>query len=196
MKRDLDFCRQLLLDLEAQGADCALNVLRNGMLRDAGQRVRFHIRLLIDAGLVKQVEQTINGTPCVRLTHAGCELIDLCRDEATWNDAKAFVRERTGSHSLALVRNVLTRWAVEAVADRPRQPRPYFMRPNGQRPASRALYERYRERHDHRSEEEALRVARQHLETPERLDWRYDLGECEYDSFEPVRDNTLPIYLV
>src|SRR5690606_26618076 len=109
MKRDLDLCRQLLLDLEAQGPDCALNVLRTGLAHDADERVRFHVRLLLDAGLAREVDRTINGVPCVRLTHAGCELLDLCRDEAVWNDAKACVRERTGSLSLTLVRNVLVR---------------------------------------------------------------------------------------
>jgi len=198
MKRDLDLCRQLLLDLEAQGPDCALNVLRTGLAHDAEERVRFHVRLLLDAGLVREADRTINGVSCVRLTHAGCELLDLCRDEAVWNDAKACVRERTGSLSLTLVRNVLIRWALEAVADSARSartPRPYFHRPSAVRPTSGALYERYRERRDALTEEEAFRLVRSRPEYRERLDWRYDLGQCDYEASEGARGSSLPIYL-
>ena len=129
-------------------------------------------------------------------TPAGCELLDLCRDEQVWNDAKACVRERTGSLSLTLVRNVLIRWALEAVADSARAPRPYFHRPRAVRPASGALYERYRERRDALTEEEALRLVRSRPDYRERLDWRYDLGQCDFESAEGVRGNSLPIYLV
>ena len=51
-----------------------------------------------------------------RLTDAGHEFIELARSDARWREAKAIVTERTGGPSLALVRELLARWAWQAVA--------------------------------------------------------------------------------
>jgi len=125
MQRDVDLARQLLLDLERRGADCPVAALRSNLGPDADERVRHHLRLLIDAGWVKEVDrdagaaqnsQSTAGTPCVRLTDAGHEFIELARSEVRWRAAKAIVMERTGSPSLMLVRKLLAQWAWRAVA--------------------------------------------------------------------------------
>lgn len=126
MQRDVDLARQLLLDLERRGADCPVAALRSNLGPDADERVRHHLRLLIDAGWVKEVDRDAGsaplgqtaaaaGTPCVRLTDAGHEFIELARSDARWREAKTIVTERTGGPSLALVREVLARWAWQAV---------------------------------------------------------------------------------
>ncbi|RIK79538.1 MAG: hypothetical protein DCC67_10370 [Planctomycetota bacterium] len=113
MKRDLDLARQLLLDIENRGADCSVSVLRSGPNHDAEERIRYHLRLLIDAGLLKEVDRTASGVPCVRLTDAGHEIIELARNESRWRDAKLACQERTGGLSLAVVREILWQWAVD-----------------------------------------------------------------------------------
>ena len=124
MKRDLDLVRQLLLDIENQGADCSMSVLRCGPDHEVQERIRYHLRLLIDADLLKEVDRTSTGVPCVRLTHQGHELLDLARSDSRWNEAKWFCQQRIGGLSLTLIRNILTRFALGGH----RQRRPYVSR--------------------------------------------------------------------
>jgi hypothetical protein len=112
MKRDVDLARQLLLDIEGRGADCSVGVLRTGPNHEAEERVGYHLRLLIDAGLLKELDRAANGVPCVRLTDAGHELIELTRSERRWQEAKWTCREHTGGESLIVIRNILVRWAL------------------------------------------------------------------------------------
>jgi hypothetical protein len=121
MKRDIDLARQLLLDIENRGADCSVSVLRPGANHDAEERVRYHLRLLIDAGLLKEIDRTAGGVPCIRLTDAGHETIELVRSEARWRDAKWACQERTGGLSLAVVREILWQWGCEPTRVRPRR---------------------------------------------------------------------------
>ena len=136
MKRDLDLARQLLIDIQGHGPECAIAALRPGAPTEHEERVRCHVRLLIDAGLVKEIDIASGGAPCVRLTNAGHELLELAHNEARWREATRLVYERTGGTSLTAIRAVLTRWAVEASLhtersgyyyDRPvvRRPHPY-----------------------------------------------------------------------
>ncbi|QDT70789.1 hypothetical protein MalM25_37450 [Planctomycetes bacterium MalM25] len=116
MKRDLDLCRQLLADIEGHGPDCAVTALRPGVSGEAEEAVRYHLRLLIDAGFAKEVDRASGGVPCVRLTNAGHEMLELSHSEARWREAKWVVGQRTGTQSLTVIRSVLVRWATEAAA--------------------------------------------------------------------------------
>lgn len=119
MKRDLDLARQLLLEIENRGADCSVSVLRTGPNHEAEERVRYHLRLLIDAGMLKEVDRTAGGVPCLRLTDAGHETIELTRNESRWREAKYACQERTGGLSLGIIRNLLSHWALESSRLRP-----------------------------------------------------------------------------
>lgn len=121
MKRDIDLARQLLLDIEGRGADCSVSVLRTGPNHDAEERVRYHLRLLIDAGLLKEIDRTSGGVPCVRLTDAGHEVIELTRNESRWREAKLACQDRTGGLSLAVIREILWQWAFESPRYRTRR---------------------------------------------------------------------------
>ena len=124
MKRDLDLARQLLLDIEDRGADCSLSVLRSGPDHNLQEKIRYHLRLLIDANLLQEVDRTSSGVPCVRLTHDGHELLELSRSESRWAEAKAICRDRIGGLSLTLIRKVLLQYSIA----RPRLRRPYLSR--------------------------------------------------------------------
>lgn len=159
MKRDLDLCRQLLADIEGHGPDCAVTALRPGTTGEGDETVRYHLRLLIDAGLVKEVDRHTGGVPCIRLTNAGHEMLELSHSEARWREAKWVVGERTGTQSLTVIRSVLARWAYEAATQgerwRPRRAvatqrpspyaapyRPYYQRV--ERRVERPIEPRYR----------------------------------------------------
>jgi hypothetical protein len=120
MKRDLDLARQLLLDIETRGADCSVSVLRTAPNTENQDRIRYHLTLLVDAGYLKELDRTSQGVPCVRLTDAGHELIELSRSESRWRDAKAVCQQTSGGLSLAVIRNLLWQWAVQTPRLRPR----------------------------------------------------------------------------
>lgn len=124
MKRDVDLARQLLLDIENRGADCSVSVLRSGPNHEAEERVRYHLRLLIDAGLLKEIDRTAGGVPCVRLTDAGHEIVELSRSESRWREAKQECHQRTGGVSLIVVRGILVQWALDGavVSELPASP--------------------------------------------------------------------------
>jgi hypothetical protein len=113
MKRDLDLARQLLLEVEDHGANCPLTDLAHA--GEADERVRHHVRLLVDDGLLKEAERTSAGVPCVRLTNEGHEFLEVATSEALWRDAKWLVQEKTGALSFRAVRELLASWAAEAV---------------------------------------------------------------------------------
>ena len=142
MKRDLDLMRQLLLDIENRGADCSVSVLRSSSDGQREERIRYHLRLLIDARLLKEIDRTTAGIPCVRLTHQGHELLELVRNEPLWREALWTCQDRTGSLSLTVIQDLLSSWA-KGRARRPlfRRHRPYPI--SGYRPESAAA--RYRE---------------------------------------------------
>ena len=123
MKRDLDLSRQLLIDIENRGVDCSVSVLRTGPDQEAEDRIRYHLRLLVDAGLLKEVDRTAGGIPCLRLTDDGHELLELARHEPRWVEAKRVCQDRIGGLSLTVIRGLLLRWAVQGVGAWRRRPR-------------------------------------------------------------------------
>ncbi|QEG34499.1 DUF2513 domain-containing protein [Bythopirellula goksoeyrii] len=128
MRRELDLARQLLLDIEAKGADCSVSILRPNMNHETEERIRYHLRLLIDAGLLKEVDRTTAGVPCVRLTFDGHELLELARHENLWREAKWLCQERTGGLSLTVIRTFLLRLASGPAGTLPRARRRYMDR--------------------------------------------------------------------
>lgn len=185
MKRDLDLCRQLLADIEGHGPDCAVTALRPGVSGEAEETVRYHVRLLIDAGMVKEVDRPTGGVPCVRLTNTGHEMLELAHSEARWREAKWVVGERTGTQSLSVIRSVLAKWAFEAATRGGESMRPvrpaYRPRPYAApyRTAYHRVEPRYRFERDVTPAEEP-RLTTTTTRTPysylERFDWR-DSGE-------------------
>jgi len=111
MQRDIDLLRHLLMEIERRGATSPIDTLRADSRHDSEERVRYHLRLLTDAGYLKEAGQTSTGTPCVRLTHDGQEFVELARSDARWREAKATVLAATGGVPLTLVRSLLGKWA-------------------------------------------------------------------------------------
>jgi hypothetical protein len=113
VERDIDLIRQLLSEVEHAGAVTPLDNLRGDVGRD-DQRILYHVRLLIDAGLLKDAGQTSAGSPCVRLTHDGSEFVELTRSEFRWRQAKAAVRAATGGIPITVLKSLLQRWACRS----------------------------------------------------------------------------------
>jgi hypothetical protein len=204
MKRDVDYLRHLLFDIERHGADCSVDVLRNGSPADSDQRTQYHVRLLVDAGLVKEVDRTSAGIPCVRLTNAGHEFIELSRSDLRWREAKWFVQEQTGGLSIAVLRAVLTKWAVEAImrTERVRRwrraYRPYYYRDHYRgEPAYRV--DSYRYEREPLMDEEWVRLARARATYRDRVehgdDWPYGPYAPEGPLEESITEDSLGVSL-
>jgi len=199
MKRDVDLIRHLLLEIERHGPESAVDELRNGAVHESDERTRYHVRLLVDAGLAKEIDRTSAGLPCVRLTNAGHEFLDLCRNDARWREAKWVVHEQTGGLSLAVLRAVLTKWAVEGVSRGERHRRwrrtyrPYY---RGE-PVYRV--ESYRYEREPAFDEEPVRVVRsrapyrERVEPVERWDDAYGL---ESDLADGSLGVSLPVHVI
>jgi Hypothetical protein (DUF2513) len=195
MKRDVDFIRHLLFDLERQGTECALDALRNGASPEIDERLRYHVRLLVDAGLAKEIERSTAGQPCVRLTNAGHEFLELCRSESRWREAKWIVQEQSGGASLSVLRAVLTKWAVEGISRSERRRRwrrtyrpyyePVFYRgePTYQEPPYRV--ESYRYEREPAFDDEPIRSVRP------RRDQREPNGPAECWDHDATRINEM-----
>lgn len=115
MQRDIDLLRHLLLEIERRGATSPIDALRAEARHDSDERIRYHLRLLTDAGYLKEAGQTSNGTPCVRLTHEGQEFIELARSDVRWREAKATLLSATGGVPLTVIRSLLGKWAWRSV---------------------------------------------------------------------------------
>lgn len=115
MQRDIDLLRHLLLEIERRGATSPIDSLRGDSRHDGEERIRYHLRLLTDAGYLKEAGQTSTGTPCVRLTYEGQEFIEVARSDARWREAKATVLAATGGVPLNVVRSLLDKWSWRSV---------------------------------------------------------------------------------
>lgn len=200
MKRDLDLVRQLLLDIELRGTDCSVGVLRTGANHETEELIRYHLRLLIDGGLLREVDRTSAGVPCVRLTHEGHEFLELSRNDALWREAKWHCQERTGGLSLTFIRQVLIRLALGPVSYHPRVRRSYASRrPRYEADSYRGEPLRYLERGDDRDylDGERVRYVRvrgdgdEWIDRPLRyaVDWDRD-GRIDWE-YEPAYPNSL-----
>jgi hypothetical protein len=187
MKRDVDLIRQILLDLERHGAECSIDAVRNGAAPEADERTRYHLRLSIDAGLVKEIDRSTAGSPCVRLTNAGHEFLDICRGDDRWQAAKWMVHQQTGGLSLAVLRAVLTKWAVQGISRSERlrrwrrSQRPHADVYPDEHPAAAGPYrvESYRYEREPYFDDEPMRLVRP------RRDYRESLARSEYWDHEP-----------
>jgi hypothetical protein len=201
MKRDVDLMRQILFEVERQGPDCSSDLLRNGAAQESDERAQYHLRLLVDAGLVKELDRTLAGCPRVRLTNAGHEFLDLCRNGARWREAKWLVQEKTGGLSLSVLRAVLTKWAVEGISryERHRRWRRVY-RPHyyGSEPVYRV--DSYRYEREPVFEEEAMRFVRPRAEYRERVEpvehWDDDRSFIENEFDDNSLSVSLPVSMI
>lgn len=204
MKRDVDLIRQLLFDIEQHGCECTLESLRTSATHEGDDRKRYHLRLCIDAGLAKEIDRSAAGSPCVRLTNAGHEFLDICRSDQRWRAAKALVHEQTGGLSLTVLRAVLTKWAVQSIsrserhrrmrrAYRPQFVPEFYAEPMLGDPPYRV--DSYRYEHEPFFGEEPTRMARSRREYLEPLDPLDHMNRELHHAEESLADEPLGVSL-
>ena len=82
MKRDDDFIRNIMMDLE-ESQDFRLAVQETLSSSAEEQKLIYHIQLLCDAGLFKQIARGV-----YRLSSQGHDYLDAVRDDTIWSKTK------------------------------------------------------------------------------------------------------------
>ena len=109
MKRDMDLCRDILLNLEEKPfAPGTIKVEIDGKTE---QEVSYHLRLLAQAGLV-EAEDLSKSTQNMKwransLTWDGHEFLEASRNQGTWDRVKGTLTEKSVGMSFDIVKALL-----------------------------------------------------------------------------------------
>lgn len=116
MKRDWDFIREILIDLEENS-----NLLKKHQDTETEEKFLYHIRLLVEEGLVLgiQANQGVGGgwvysSSNPRLGWAGHEILDTLRSQTVWEKIKARSKETSIELTTESVK-ALGAWALKAL---------------------------------------------------------------------------------
>lgn len=107
MQRDLDLVRQILLAVEAKPT---ANASALDMPGYSDEQVTYHIRIMLQAGLLEVLNQTTDQAERyapTSLTWAGHEFLDLARSDTLWEKAKTMLLRIAGALSLAGITQTL-----------------------------------------------------------------------------------------
>ena len=109
MKRDMDLCRSILVELENK--EQPVGWIDLAIHSYSAEEVSNHVRLLGEAGLIEAQNLTTHGGALwrpKRLTWAGHDFLDAAKNDGVWRKAKSLVLEKTGTLTLELLRMALS----------------------------------------------------------------------------------------
>lgn len=118
MKRNMELLRNMILLVEDHQHGFAPREMEiDGFTQ--GQ-IAYHAYLLVDSGLAEGAESTHMGSsgPEALITHltwAGHDFADACRNETIWKKATSTVKEKTGSVTFDVLKEVLVSLLKHAV---------------------------------------------------------------------------------
>lgn len=105
MRRDMEFCIQLLKDFSENEFQSSFK-LRN----EADEKYLYHMNIMYDAGLIDYHLLRFSGgcglKNCPRLTWAGNDFIDLIENETIWSKTKEAAKDK-GAELLKLPLDVM-----------------------------------------------------------------------------------------
>lgn len=105
MKRDMDLCRKILLEVEGSKSGESIEMVQTGA---SGDDVIEHLQLLQDAGLIEaRVDRHSRNYSIQRLTWDGHEFLQAARDDGVWAKAKERVGSAWQSLTFTLLKEVL-----------------------------------------------------------------------------------------
>ena len=105
MKRDMDLCRQILLEIEAQEPGESIEMLQTDT---SSNEVIEHLQLLQDAGLIEaRVDPRFRDYSIQRLTWEGHEFLQAARDDTVWDEAQKRVGSAWQSLTFTLLKEAL-----------------------------------------------------------------------------------------
>lgn len=110
MKRDLDLIRKILLAIEDHPQGYAPDLKFDGY---TDEQIGYQSYLLIDAGLAQGQDMAGFGSTgpnskIFKLTWAGHEFADAARNDKLWTKAMGIVKEKGGSVTMDVLKDLLT----------------------------------------------------------------------------------------
>ena len=109
MKRDPEYLREILLEMEASNS--SVEVVRHYIgMGQAEQKRWHHFQLLCDAGLITQV----SGSG-FRLTSQGHDFLDAIRDQGRWRKIMDRIRQSGGDWTMEILKTLALRLLNENV---------------------------------------------------------------------------------
>ena len=110
MQRDIDLIRKILLDLEQKGAYTSW--MEIDIEEYSPEQMDYHLELMIEAGLIsaRASQGGFSRHLPLRLAWQGHEFLDLARDTARWEKAKASFKQ-AGSVPFELLQAALAEMA-------------------------------------------------------------------------------------
>jgi hypothetical protein len=115
MKRDMELIRKMILYIEDSPNGWAPSEIKiDGY---SAEEIGYHAYLLVDAGLATgaDITNTQSSGPEYLITHltsAGHDFADASRDEGIWKKARGIVKEKAGSVTIDIMKQILT-WVVK-----------------------------------------------------------------------------------
>lgn len=118
MKRDLELCREILLQVEKADEPVALPYVAKSHDRNV---VWYHLGLLKSAGFIDAVLVESDDGECVRgridgITWDGQDYLDAIRDDDLWWKVKKAVKDSLGSTTFDVVKQVATSASIAAAS--------------------------------------------------------------------------------
>lgn len=118
MKRDMDLCREILLDLE--GKDFGPGAIKVEIPGRSEQEVSYHLKLLDQAGLV-EAEDLSKSTQNMKwrafcLTWDGHEFLEASKNPDTWERMKETLKEKSVGMSFDIVKALLIKYGTQILS--------------------------------------------------------------------------------
>ena len=110
MKRDMELIRKILLAIE----DSPTGYAPRDLAIDGytAEQFGYHAHLMLEAGLVRGADATTRSSgpnaTIFGLTWKGHEFAEAARDESRWKNAMGIVKEKGGSITMDVLKDLLT----------------------------------------------------------------------------------------
>ena len=111
MKRDDDYLRELLFEVESQSSG-TLTVVGTMGLSPEKEKLLYHIALLSDAGLMTQI-----SSANYRMTNQGHDYLAAVRSDTVWNKTKVGAA-KVGGMTLKMMMDVAIAYGKQEVAEK------------------------------------------------------------------------------
>ena len=114
MKRDFNVIRNIMLQIEACEDADGLNCVELEAVDEP--TIGYHLSMLYDAEFIDGIVSTSMGSPFsllgANLTWTGHEFLDNARNDEVWGKTQAFIKNTTGSVSLDVLKELLSKATV------------------------------------------------------------------------------------
>ena len=117
MQRDMDLARAVLLEVERrswpeQGKPIAIHGY-------SGEQVGYHVKLLAQAGLIEAIDCSSFDDKFAwyptSLTWTGHDFLDAAREHNRWERAKTLIKDKAGSVSFDILKQILVKLSLEGL---------------------------------------------------------------------------------